>query len=164
MPFKDPDVRRAYQREYNRRRYHSDEEFRQAHLHRVRLVSLRQREQAVRGFAEWRSIGCVLCGERELCCLVAHHVEPETKRFHVATAVGQHYVIATIRRELEKCVCLCHNCHLREAKPGEPQASRGDKFKIHASVVKSDLNSFIRTWNGQEWIVRSGLPRIDRGR
>jgi hypothetical protein len=25
--------------------------------------------------------------------------------------VSRHYVVSTLKRELKKCVCLCHNCH-----------------------------------------------------
>ena len=119
MPYKDPDERRAHARKRARERYASDPELRQRHLARVNATKARYRAGVVRLVAEFRADGCATCGERESCCLVAHHVDPETKTFSLGNANREHRSPEAVVRELKKCVCLCHNCHA----------------KVHAGVI-----------------------------
>lgn len=54
---------------------------------------------------------CVLCGyDRVLAALQFHHVDPTTKRFHLAFG-GVTRAIEEMREEAAKCVLLCANCH-----------------------------------------------------
>lgn len=63
---------------------------------------------------EFHAEGCVICGERERCCLTAHHVEPATKRFNVSQSVVRTNIsIQAIRTELRKCASVCLNDHAR---------------------------------------------------
>lgn len=40
-----------------------------------------------------------------------HHVDPSTKEFVVSDMVCKGYCIASILREIKKCVFLCSECH-----------------------------------------------------
>jgi hypothetical protein len=63
---------------------------------------------------------CLICSEGEACCLGFHHVDPKEKLFPIAEAVGRYGMSwRRIVIEIEKCVCLCHNCHA----------------KIHAEII-----------------------------
>lgn len=54
---------------------------------------------------------CVLCGyHRCLAALGFHHLEPGTKSFGLAQA-GITRAIEELRREAEKCILVCSNCH-----------------------------------------------------
>jgi hypothetical protein len=54
---------------------------------------------------------CVLCGySRSLAALQFHHIDPATKRFHIAHR-GVTRSMAAARAEAAKCVLLCANCH-----------------------------------------------------
>jgi transposase len=54
---------------------------------------------------------CVLCGyDRHQAALQFHHLDPAKKDFHLADS-GVTRSIERLRREIEKCVLLCGNCH-----------------------------------------------------
>jgi len=53
---------------------------------------------------------CIFCGEDEPICIDWHHINPEDKSFSISrvnTSMGN------ILKEIEKCVCVCSNCHRR---------------------------------------------------
>jgi hypothetical protein len=61
-------------------------------------------------------VGCILCGEREPCCLDFHHRNPKTKSFIIAKksrGVCTHAAWERLQKEIAKCVVLCRNCHAR---------------------------------------------------
>lgn len=67
---------------------------------------------------------CVKCGEDRLYVIDFHHIDPKSKSFNIST-VGSHYSTVDISKEVEKCVCLCRNCHTEfhhfyGNKPKEP--------------------------------------------
>ena len=51
---------------------------------------------------------CIICGESEPCCIDFHHVRGE-KQFQIASYRLRN--ITALQEELDKCVCLCANCH-----------------------------------------------------
>lgn len=54
---------------------------------------------------------CILCGYgRWIGAMQFHHVEPDTKEFHIAQR-GHSRSLARSRAEIRKCVLLCANCH-----------------------------------------------------
>lgn len=55
---------------------------------------------------------CVKCGETRLTVIEFHHIDPATKLFNISYAGSNgSRSRAMICAELEKCVCLCANCH-----------------------------------------------------
>ena len=75
----------------------------------------RQREQT-----EWLyslKKECLICGENEPVCLDFHHKDPNEKDF----TIGKHRNKSkeNLLKEIEKCVCVCANCHR----------------KIHAGII-----------------------------
>lgn len=62
--------------------------------------------------AEFRARGCVVCGERDTSCIVAHHKDPNTKLFSPGRP-GKGVTPEEFRAELAKCIPMCSNCHLR---------------------------------------------------
>lgn len=66
---------------------------------------------------------CIICGESEPVCIDFHHINPEEKEF----TIGKHRSKgrAWLLEEIQKCVCLCANCHR----------------KIHAGLI--NLNDYI---------------------
>lgn len=51
---------------------------------------------------------CIICGETDPICIDWHHVNPNDKSFQVS--YGNHSR-DSILKEIQKCVCLCANCH-----------------------------------------------------
>lgn len=52
---------------------------------------------------------CIVCGESEPVCIDFHHIDPSTKDFTISkhTSSGKNKLLI----EIQKCVCLCANCH-----------------------------------------------------
>ena len=51
---------------------------------------------------------CIICGESEPSCIDFHHVRGE-KKFTLASY--RQRSVKQIKEEIDKCVCLCANCH-----------------------------------------------------
>ena len=56
---------------------------------------------------ELKSGGCVVCGEKDVCCLDFHHLY--NKSFNLASA--REVSTERIKEEIKKCIVLCANCH-----------------------------------------------------
>ena len=54
--------------------------------------------------------GCLKCNENDPACLEFHHDKPN-KEFSVGVAAGRRVAWHKIKKEIEKCVVLCSNCH-----------------------------------------------------
>ena len=68
------------------------------------------RRQKRRG--DWlnqQKTSCIICGESEACCIDFHHKTPEQKNFTIGKKRSLN--IETLQEEINKCVCLCANCH-----------------------------------------------------
>lgn len=52
---------------------------------------------------------CLICGESEPVCLDFHHIDPNEKEF----TIGKHRNKSkeNLLNEINKCVCICANCH-----------------------------------------------------
>ena len=57
--------------------------------------------------------GCCLCPETEVCVLVFHHVYPNSKSGEIGQMVSRLLPLSEIAAEIEKCVVLCSNCHIK---------------------------------------------------
>ena len=68
---------------------------------------------------------CIVCGESEPVVIDFHHLDGEDKDF----TIGKHWGLnkETLQKEIDKCVCLCANCHR----------------KVHAGLI--DLSAYIPT-------------------
>ena len=53
---------------------------------------------------------CVKCGESRTYILDFHHIGKEAKEFGISRSIRGRGRKA-IEKEVQKCVCLCRNCH-----------------------------------------------------
>jgi hypothetical protein len=53
---------------------------------------------------------CERCGESDNACLDWHHVDPSQKEHEVSFLLCNRSREA-ILEEIDKCICLCSNCH-----------------------------------------------------
>ncbi len=61
--------------------------------------------------ADYKStLSCKKCGESRTPCLDFHHKNGE-KDHDVAYMANAGYGIETMKKEIEKCIVLCANCH-----------------------------------------------------
>lgn len=118
MPYSE--TKRRNHREYLRRRYNEDPEYREKHLQLVRENNKRYKAEVQRLVDDFKKDGCLLCLEREPCCMSAHHLGD--KEFSIGEAQRRRLAPKRVLDELNKCVCLCENCHR----------------KVHAGILKLD--------------------------
>lgn len=60
---------------------------------------------------EYKGGGCMICGyNKSVAALHFHHLDPKEKDFHLGSN-GNTRKWETVKIELDKCVCLCANCH-----------------------------------------------------
>ena len=57
---------------------------------------------------------CQKCGFDDYRALCFHHTNPEIKEFEVGFYAGTGASIERLKKEIEKCVVLCANCHYIE--------------------------------------------------
>lgn len=63
-------------------------------------------------FKEYKStLKCSQCGENHISCLDFHHTRPTEKEYSVSNMLNSTYSINRIKKELDKCIVLCSNCH-----------------------------------------------------
>lgn len=61
-----------------------------------------------------KSIGCVHCQEKEICCIELHHIDSKTKSFTIGGSTPTYYTLEELSLEIAKCIPLCINCHRQE--------------------------------------------------
>ena len=69
---------------------------------------------------------CCVCGESEPECLDFHHID-ENEKDTILSSINRES-IGRMKKELNKCACLCANCH-RKHHAG----------KLNAPLVKLDI-------------------------
>lgn len=83
------------------------------HRKNVRTIMAERRITLKEIYKQWRSSGCIICGELKLRYLVAHHIDPSIKKFTLSVGVKQGKSIDAFNAELNKCICLCEDCHTK---------------------------------------------------
>lgn len=89
------------------------------------------REKLRQLILEAKSCGCIICGEKEPCCLDFHHLRD--KEFVIAA--GTEVSISRLLEELDKCVVLCANCH-RKLHAGLLTIQSGDEPEGATNTIK----------------------------
>ena len=56
---------------------------------------------------------CTVCSESTPECLVFHHIDPTTKIASISSMIRSVASKQDIITEINKCVVLCHNCHVK---------------------------------------------------
>lgn len=84
-------------------------EYRQANRIKIKERHLRIRKEN-REYLNNNKCKCLKCGEDRPYLIQYHHVDPSEKDFTIGT-IGT-YSKEHFDREIEKCVCLCANCHI----------------------------------------------------
>lgn len=106
MPFKDPEKKKAYAREF----YKKSEERRRKTYEAVAA----RRKKIQKQIADYkRTLACIMCGESHPDCLEFHHVDPRTKDHNPSELVRKRgWSFEKIKEHVETtCLCLCANCH-----------------------------------------------------
>jgi excinuclease UvrABC ATPase subunit len=54
---------------------------------------------------------CEHCGYSDKRALVWHHINPALKKNGIIQLINKKHSWNTVLEEINKCICLCHNCH-----------------------------------------------------
>lgn len=100
MPYKDLEKRRASRRKW----YASNKESEKGYV-KKRKESIQDWFQSYK-----KSLKCESCGENHPATIDFHH-KLGSKENGLSKMVFDGYSISRIKKELEKCVVLCANCH-----------------------------------------------------
>jgi hypothetical protein len=110
MPFKDKDRYQSeewkeYQRNYQRSWHQRHREKRLAKSYK-RKAAIHEYVQEIKS-----QLCCADCGERHPATLQFHHLNSEDKMFNIGNAIRDGISLDRIKKEIEKCIVLCANCH-----------------------------------------------------
>lgn len=104
MPYKDPEVRKAYHKEKSRKHYEEN-----------RAASIKRTQETKKKFRlEWRAfkatLKCTTCGFAHPAALDFHHEDPSKKEANIHNLL-QSGRFTKVYEEIKKCIVLCANCH-----------------------------------------------------
>ncbi len=77
------------------------------------VIRMRARKARARDrFDEYmKDKSCIICGVADPRVLSWHHKDPTIKKDTIAQMVKGGYAWSSMMDEINKCVCICHNCH-----------------------------------------------------
>lgn len=58
---------------------------------------------------DFKSKGCLICDEKDVCCLDFHHLSD--KENEISNMAGTGVSWNAILKEISKCILVCANCH-----------------------------------------------------
>lgn len=97
------------QAKYHRKHYLANKEY---YSTKRRVNSRRYRTAGRKFIDEYKSnASCHFCSENTPCCLDFHHLDPTKKNFNVSQMKGHAKTVDAIKKEVEKCIVVCSNCH-----------------------------------------------------
>lgn len=98
------------------------------------------RESLKRRMVDYRGGRCEACGyDRCLRALCFHHREGTSKRFPIASSHLRSW--DSLRRELDGCVLLCHNCHAEAHSRHVSSDDAGDEEARSLTLKARSLNA-----------------------
>ena len=100
MPYSDPEKQKLVVRQW----YENNKSLT---AERAKIARQRKR-QWYNEFMQNKS--CVKCGESDVACLDWHHTNP-TEKEETVSFLMKNRSRQSILEEIDKCICLCSNCH-----------------------------------------------------
>ena len=108
MPIKDPELRKQYMKEYQKKHYQKNKK---AYKEKAKAYNRSQRKWSKEFIKRVKRMrGCIDCGISNPIVLEFDHVRGE-KVNNLADMVNQSYSITAIKEEIRKCEVRCANCH-----------------------------------------------------
>ncbi len=74
--------------------------------------------------------GCMNCSEKDYCCIDFHHKNPLDKEGDMHYMVRNKWSLDKIKKEVNKCSCLCSNCH-RKLHKGRVNEEKLNVIDLH---------------------------------
>ena len=100
MPFKNNEEYRKWKREwYQKNKEKEKNRLKQYAIDKAKFVDEYKQKH-----------GCYFCKETDPIVLDFHHLDDETKEYSISRKT-RHYSISRLKKEIEKCIVVCSNCH-----------------------------------------------------
>lgn len=156
MPFKDrsryqseewKEYRRTYQRSWHQR--HKEK----------RLAKAYERKAAIHDHIQnmKNQLRCVDCGQRHPATLHFHHRNSEDKVFNISDAAYRGFSLDRIKKEMQKCIVLCANCHLirhynmrNQKQPSPGIAGEFEEFNTLLAVSPEEEDAYRRQFGDSD--------------
>jgi len=74
-------------------------------------IASKNRRDRNRAYMESKMTPCVKCGFYHPAAMDFHHPDPSLKVKGVSEFVRGGYALQRLVEEIDKCICLCSNCH-----------------------------------------------------
>jgi len=107
MPHKNIDERRRYQSEYKK------DYQKRSDVKEKRKLLREQRVERNKKFVLEHMTPCIECGEADPVVIDFHHLNATEKEDGISKLIWNNSSLGKIKTEIDKCVCLCSNCHRR---------------------------------------------------
>jgi len=90
-------------------------EYYQKNKEKEKLRTKERRANTINWLQKYKdNLQCCRCDENFNKCLHFHHINPEDKIMGIANMPHNGYSITNIKKEIDKCIVLCANCHIKE--------------------------------------------------
>ena len=92
--------------------------YRDNHYRNNKRKNVRRTSKRRETLREWvntykKERSCACCSESFYRCLEFHHLNPDEKDLAVADAINNGWSIKRIQKEIDKCILVCANCHVK---------------------------------------------------
>lgn len=105
MPYKDREKQKEKNRLYQQKYYQNNKQFYKDKA-KERKIKIRKE------FNDFKSnLKCEKCGESHVATLDFHHINSNEKEIGISKAIALGWGVERIKKELDKCIVLCSNCH-----------------------------------------------------
>ena len=72
----------------------------------------KQKRRSKQDAVDYKGGKCSICGyDKCIAALEFHHLIPSQKEYNVGQLISLYYKWNKIKKELDKCILLCANCH-----------------------------------------------------
>jgi len=105
MPYKNKEDKRK-----QNAKYHSEYDKRPEVKEKRRLLR-QQRCKRNKEYVLSFMTSCISCGESDPIVIDFHHLNENEKEYGISQLIQTNSSISKIKNEIDKCVCLCSNCH-----------------------------------------------------
>ena len=127
MTHKDPEARRKYSSQYNKKWYAQNKTKKKEQSQKSRKRAVQRNRKYVEKYKLDRPCPC---GETEPCCLSFHHTNGD-KTGNISDMVNRGYGLTRIQKEIDKCDILCLNCHAKlHGKEREVEKEEARKLEL----------------------------------
>ena len=105
MPFANKEDLKRYQSSYKK------EYQKRPEVIENRKLLREQRTERNKQFVLEHTTPCIACGESDPVLIDSHHLDHTEKEHGISKLVYNNSSLDKIKAEIDKCVCLCSNCH-----------------------------------------------------